>query len=107
MQESVGATAARAGKWLLDYYIKENMQARPLTILYDSVVTICPLHERFKVAEAHQKYMTDVNTWEYHNRILKYPIDNLFVYRWSTKTTKHEENLLNDKNYATTVNPSI
>ena len=40
MQESVAATAARAGKWLLDTYIRLGMKARPLIILYDSVVTL-------------------------------------------------------------------
>ncbi len=99
MQESVAATAARAGKWLLDFYIKNNMRARPLIILYDSVVTLCPLHERFLVAEMHQKYMTDVNTWEYHGRTMNYPIDTDFVYRWSSKPDKKEIEQLKDKNW--------
>jgi uracil-DNA glycosylase family 4 len=98
MQESVAATAARAGKWLLDTYIKLNMQARPLIILYDSVVTLCPLSERFKVAQMHQLYMTDKNTWEYHGRSMNYPIDTDFVFRWSSKPTKVEKELLEDKN---------
>lgn len=97
MQESVAATAARAGKWLLDTYIKLNMQARPLIILYDSVVTLCPLSERFKVAQMHQLYMTDKNTWEYHGRSMNYPIDTDFVFRWSSKPTKVEKELLEDK----------
>ena len=99
MQESVAATAARAGKWLLDAYIKLNMQARPLIILYDSVVTICPLEERFKVAQLHQLFMTDENTWEYHGRKMNYPIDQLFCYRWSDKPSKDETKLLEDKTY--------
>lgn len=101
MQESVAATAARAGKWLLDTYIKQGMQARPLIILYDSVVTLCPLEERFKVAEYHQKYMTDANTWEYHGRTMSYPIDTDLVYRWSSKPDKHDKELLTDKNWKT------
>lgn len=99
MQESVAATAARAGKWLLDAYIKLNMQARPMIILYDSVVTLCPLEERFKVAQLHQLFMTDENTWEYHGRTMNYPIDTDFVYRWSSKPTKDEKKLLEDKTY--------
>lgn len=99
MQESVAATAARAGKWLLDTYIKLNMQARPLIILYDSVVTLCPLEERFKVAQMHQLFMTDANTWEYHGRKMNYPIDTDFVYRWSAKPDKLDKQLLEDKNY--------
>lgn len=99
MQESVAATAARAGKWLLDTYIKLNMQARPLIILYDSVVTLCPLEERFKVAQMHQLFMTDENTWEYHGRKMNYPIDTDFVYRWSAKPDKADKKLLEDKTY--------
>jgi len=101
MQESVAATAARAGKWLLDAYIKLKMQAKPLIILYDSVVTLCPLEERFKVAQLHQLFMTDENTWEYHGRKMNYPIDQLFCYRWSAKPTKDETKLLEDKTYKT------
>lgn len=101
MQESVAATAARAGKWLLDTYIKLNMQARPLIILYDSVVTLCPLEERFKVAQMHQLFMTDENTWEYHGRTMNYPIDQLFCYRWSAKTSKDETKLLEDPKWRT------
>jgi hypothetical protein len=101
MQESVAATAARAGKWLLDAYIKLNMQARPLIILYDSVVTLCPLEERFKVAQLHQLFMTDENTWEYHGRKMGYPIDTDFVYRWSAKPDKNDKKLLEDKTYKT------
>jgi uracil-DNA glycosylase family 4 len=99
MQESVAATAARAGKWLLDTYIKLNMKARPLIILYDSVVTLCPLEERFKVAQLHQLFMTDENTWEYHGRKMNYPIDTDFVYRWSAKPDKDDKKLLEDKTY--------
>jgi hypothetical protein len=101
MQESVAATAARAGKWLLDAYMKLNMQARPLIILYDSVVTLCPLEERFKVAQLHQLFMTDANNWTYHGRTMNYPIDQLFCYRWSDKPTKDETKLLEDKTYQT------
>jgi uracil-DNA glycosylase family 4 len=101
MQESVAATAARAGKWLLDAYIKLNMQARPLIILYDSVVTLCPLEERFKVAQLHQLFMTDANTWDYHGRKMNYPIDTDYVYRWSAKPDKNDKKLLEDKTYKT------
>jgi hypothetical protein len=101
MQESVAATAARAGKWLLDTYIKLKLQAKPLIILYDSVVTLCPLEERFKVAQLHQLFMTDENTWEYHGRKMNYPIDTDFVYRWSAKPDKNDKKLLEDKTYKT------
>lgn len=101
MQESVAATAARAGKWLLDTYIRLGMKARPLIILYDSVVTLCPLSERFEVAKFHQTFMTDVNTWHYHGRDMSYPIDTDFVYRWSSKPSKTDKKLLNDNTWNT------
>jgi DNA polymerase I-like protein with 3'-5' exonuclease and polymerase domains len=101
MQESVASTAARAGKWLLDAYIKLKMRAKPLIILYDSVVTLCPLEERFKVAQLHQLFMTDENTWEYHGRKMNYPIDTDYVYRWSAKPDKNDKKLLEDKTYKT------
>ncbi len=94
MQSSVADTSARAGKWLLDYYIKHNMQARPLVILYDSVVTLCPLEERHIVADLHQRFMTDENTWTYYGKEMNYPIDNDFVMRWSTTDLTSEEKAL-------------
>ena len=99
MQESVAATAARAGKWLLDAYIRKGMKARPLIILYDSVVTLCPLSERFEVDRLHQRYMTDENTWVYHNRTMNYPIDTDYVYRWSSKPSEEDTEKLKNKNW--------
>lgn len=94
MQESVAATSARASKWLLDHFLKHNMQARPMVVLYDSVVTYCPLEERHEVARLHQSYMTDKNTWNYFGAIMNYPIDNEFVMRWSTELTAKEKEVL-------------
>lgn len=99
MQESVAATAARAGKWLLDAYIREGLEARPMIILYDSVVTLCPLEERFRVSELHQEYMTEKNVWTYHGIEMNYPIDNEFVLRWSTKPNAEDKALLGDRSY--------
>lgn len=99
MQESVAATAARAGQWLLRAFRSCDMVARPLIILYDALVTLCPLHERFRVAEMHQMFMTDANTWVYHNRKMNYPIDTDFCYRWSTPPTEEEARQLNDKTW--------
>lgn len=101
MQESVASTAARAGKWLLDTYFKLKMKARPLIILYDSVVTICPLEERFRVAKLHQLFMTDMNKWEYHGRTLVYPIDTDYVYRWTEKPSGADKKMLEDTSYKT------
>jgi uracil-DNA glycosylase family 4 len=94
MQNSVADTSARAGKWLLHHYITHGMKARPLVILYDSVVTLCPLEERHEVAKLHQKYMCDNNAWNFYGSELKYPIDTDFSFRWSTPATAEEKKIL-------------
>ena len=90
-QESVAATAARAANWLLKYFREQGMKARPLIILYDSVVTLCPLEEAEAVAELHQRFMCDENNWTYHNREMNYPIDTDYNKRWSTKPSEEEK----------------
>lgn len=101
MQESVASTAARACIWLLRAYRRLNLQARLVTCLYDSVVSICPLEERFLVARLHQICMSELNTWVYDDehgrRVLQYSIDNEFNYRWSTRPSKAEQKLLDDR----------
>lgn len=82
-QESVAATLCRSLTWLLDYYIARGMMARPVIGLYDAILTLCPIEERFLVREAHQKFMDEFNTWKYHGRIMSYPIDTDFVMAWS------------------------
>jgi len=94
MQESVAATSAKAAKWLLHHFLKHNMQARPMVVLYDSVVTLCPLSEREEVSRLHVKYMTTDNTWKYGKNLMNYPIDNEILFRWSTKLTKTEKEFL-------------
>jgi hypothetical protein len=101
MQESVAATSARACRWLLRAYRKLSLKARPMTCLYDSVVTLCPLEERFLVARLHDLCMSEHNTWEYDDaygkRTLRYSIDNEFNYRWSTRPSKDEQKILDDR----------
>jgi hypothetical protein len=100
MQESVGATSARACKWLLKVYKRLKLQARPMTCLYDSVVTLCPLEERFVVARLHQICMSEMNTWDYDDhtgkRTLQYTIDNEFNWRWSTRPSEEDQEKLAD-----------
>ena len=103
-QESVGATAARACKWLMNSYRKLGLQARIMTCLYDSVVTLCPLEERFLVGRLHQICMSEINTWDYTDepggpRTLQYSIDNDFNWRWSTKPSKEEQQMLDDPTF--------
>ncbi len=99
MQESVAATAARACRWLNNFYRSNGMKARVMVALYDAVSTLCPLEERFVVAAAHQLFMCDINVWEYHGRYMNYPIDTDILYRWSWKPTDKEKKILHDRGY--------
>ena len=98
MQESVGATAARACKWLMHAYRHLGLRARIMTCLYDSVVSLCPVEERFIVAQLHDLFMAKFNTWDYDDdkgkRTLEYSIDNEFNWRWSTAPKQDEQDLL-------------
>jgi hypothetical protein len=71
-----------------------------MTCLYDSVVTLCPLEERFLVQRLHDVVMSELNTWTYEDqygkRVLKYGVDNEFNYRWSTRPSKTEQAQLDD-----------
>jgi len=103
MQESVGSTSARACYWLLKAYRKLGLQARPMVCLYDSVVTLAPLKERFLVSRLHQICMSDQNTWDYEDehgkRTLKYNIDNEYNWSWSTEPKKSDLEKLRDPTY--------
>jgi len=103
MQESVGATSARACNYALALYRQLGMKARPMTCLYDSLVTLCPLEERFVVAKIHTIVMSEINTWEYNDefgkRVLQYGVDNEFNYRWSTRPSAEEQAQLDDVNW--------
>ncbi len=98
-QESVAATAQRACRWLNNFYRSNGMQARVMVALYDAVSTLCPLEERFVVAEAHQLFMCDINVWEYHGRYMNYPIDTDLLYRWSWKPSEREKQFLKDRRW--------
>jgi uracil-DNA glycosylase family 4 len=106
MQESVGATSARACNWLLKAYRRLGMKSRPMICLYDSVVTLAPLEERFLAARLHKICMSEINAWEYEDdrgkRTLRYSIDNEFNYRWSTRPTEADQQQLDDREW----NPS-
>ena len=94
MQESVGATAMRACIWLIKQYRDLGLNARVMICLYDALVSICKLEERHVVAQLHQMYMCELNTWEYHGRELNYPIDTDFVFRWSVPKLNDKEKKL-------------
>lgn len=103
MQESVAATSARACRWLMQAYRRLGLQARVMTCLYDSVVTLCPLEERFIVARLHQICMSEINGWDYDDdqgkRTLRYSIDNEYNWRWSTRPSKAEQATMNDPEF--------
>lgn len=99
MQESVGATAARACTWLLRAQIKAQLQSRIGICLYDSCDTWAPLRERFIQKRLHEYYMTDVNTWQYGDRTLQYPIETEFNVGWSARPSKTLRKLWDDPEY--------
>ena len=88
MQESVASTAAIAGAELLDFGRRNGLKGSPMTILYDSVVTLCPLEEREIWAKAHELFMFRGVGWAYGPNILNYPIDTELNLSWSSKPDK-------------------
>lgn len=101
MQESVAATSSKAGLWLTEYFLSRGMEARVIAILYDSVVTLCPLRERHAVAVLYDLFMYRINTWHYHGRELNYPIDTEFNWAWSERPSKEDQKKLDDPAYLT------
>ncbi len=89
-QQIVADTAARAAVWLLREYRSRGMRAYPMIVLYDSIVTLCPVEERHVCEELHQRYMTDLNCWSHHGRVWNFLIDTDHNKRWSSKATKEE-----------------
>jgi hypothetical protein len=107
MQESVAATALRAAHWLLLFKRRYNLQGTPITVLYDSVVTMCPYCERVLWAKAHELCMYRANGWEYHGRVLNYSIDTEINAGWSlpykkTQDQRHLHVLLGRDDYLPT-----
>ena len=72
------------------------MHARPMIVLYDAIVTIAPVEERFLVKELHQQAMCDKNTWVNHGRTWSFPIDTSFSYAWSAEPSKDKQEQLDD-----------
>ena len=103
LQESVAATAARACTMALRLYKMLGMETRLMTCLYDSLVSIGPLEERFVTKRIHDVVMSELNTWEYNDeygkRTLQYGVDTEFNYKWSTHPSKEEIFQLNDPNF--------
>lgn len=90
MQESVAATAARAAQWLWMFKKKFNLRGRPIAVLYDSCVSLCPLEERAIWKKAHELFMYLANGWQYGPRVLRYPVDHGLHKSWSAKMSDEE-----------------
>lgn len=99
MQENVGATTARAVPWLMKAYQRLGMKSQVMVTLYDSVVTLAPIEERFVVKRLHDIYLSEVNSWNFDGRILRYGVDTDFNYSWSTKPSKKEKAQLADPSW--------
>ena len=99
MQESVAATAMRAGVAMLRFKRMFGLRGGPVAILYDSVVTHCPLCERHLWVDAHDLWMHEANGWLYNGRVLKYPIDNEFNLRWSEAPSDEETERLASRDW--------
>lgn len=95
MQESVGSTAARAANWLLKFKFKFELEGRPTAVLYDSVVTLSPNHERHVWKAAHDLFMWLANGWLcVENRVLRYPVDHELNQSWSFAPTPDQQKLI-------------
>jgi len=102
MQESVAATAAIAGNKLLEFKYQCGLTGVPMIILYDSVVTLCPPSERAVWAKAHTLFMFLANGWQYHGRVLRYPIDTELNTGWSERPSGLDAKLLESAAYMPT-----
>lgn len=99
-QESVAATSSIATNKLLAFGRQHGLLGTPMIVLYDAVVTLCPVEERFIWELAHQLFMEHSVGWKYHGRILNYPIDTEMAYSWSHKLTSEEKAQLDDTDWA-------
>lgn len=102
MQESVASTAGRAATWLIDFGKQAGLQGETFVCLYDSLVTLCPNHERHIWKKAHLLFMSLTNGWEYHNRILRYKIETEFNIGWSLRPPEWQQKMLDGRDYLPT-----
>tara|TARA_B100000579_G_scaffold437938_1_gene470087 strand:+ start:6978 stop:10130 length:3153 start_codon:yes stop_codon:yes gene_type:complete len=91
MQEMVAASMMRAQVSLLNAFKAKGMQARPMIMLYDALVVLCPESERWEAKDMMQEYMSEKTTWNIHGRKFRYTIDVAFSKRWGAKLTSEEK----------------
>jgi hypothetical protein len=94
LQNNVADTMCLAAVGLLDDCKKMGLAARPVALLYDSLVSLCPIEEREKVVELHNKWMHEKVYWETPGGLLRYTIDTDYCVRWSTKMDEEDEAVL-------------
>lgn len=109
LQESVGASAARACAMLVDFVMEfrdQGLLGYPIVCLYDSVVVHCPYNERAIWQKALLLFMTLRVGWMYNDsrgkRVLRYPSDCELNAGWSTAPTKDEAARLHDETWEPT-----
>lgn len=101
-QESVASAAGVAGVRLVDFGIVNNLQGRPITILYDSCVTLCPLEERHLWSKAHELFMYWSNGWWVKGGLLRYPCESEFNVGWSENPDDELKTLWDSEDYCPT-----
>lgn len=99
IQNIVAETLARAVVWLNRYYEDNNMKSRVVVPLYDACYTYGPLEERFKVKEAHERFMAKENTWKTPGGILEFDVDTEFTLHWSIPLSGKTKEQIYDPTY--------
>ena len=103
LQHSVGATAIRAEDKMMEHCRQNQIKhVYPVAVLYDSLVTMCPIEMRFEVQDMHQRFMCDENQWHNHGRTWNYTATHEMNFAWSERPSKEQQKLLSDRNYKTT-----
>jgi DNA polymerase I-like protein with 3'-5' exonuclease and polymerase domains len=96
MQNVVADTLAKASYGVKKEYEDTGMRARPAAVLYDAMLTLCPIPERERVAHLHHKWLHKETYWDVAGGRLRFTIETDYCMRWSTAMTKEEHELLGD-----------
>jgi hypothetical protein len=92
MQNNVADTMALAAVLLLKEFRARGMKARTVAVLYDAMLTLCPIEEKDEVARLHHECIHERVAWNVPGgRRLRYTTDTNFCRRWSTTPTKEEK----------------
>jgi hypothetical protein len=88
LQESVASTSAIASTRLLKFGRDNGLLGRPMVLLYDAIVTLCPDEEVPVWKKAHELFMYRSTVWRYEDRLLNYPIETEINRGWSSGEIK-------------------